>query len=712
MKKNLLRSLLVFVSLLFAIVPFYAQQVKMDARLQQMLKKYDAAESRAMGNKSPISGVQNPISGDNSTLPVLNILIKAQKGKALPLQEHLLRLGFTAKAVNGDMVTAKIPIDRMEDVAACQDVKFMYHSRKFRLLNDKTREETGVDNAHNAVELSTPFTGKGVVVGIVDEGFEFNHVAFQHNDGSSRVLSVWDQSKEGDVPSDVATDNSDSFPEAGGHATHVAGIAAGSVVSGLDYHGMAPEAELVLVASDFDQTNVLDALHHIDTLATNAGKPWVTNFSFGGHDGPHDGTDAYSEAVNTFLGEGKLLVAAMGNENGDNLHTSYDFKEQGETVDILLRKSSDGLYFNIWSNAADSLESFEFRPYIYKDGTKDYKTSSFWEDIYYTGIEESARKQYMYFNCGYSDIPAGANIGIEVKSLRSGGFHAWIEAEFGSYVTQQSGTYLTGDNDYLVCEGGATVHRAIAVGSYNARNSLKNINGSTISYGFYYPIGEVSSFSNAGPSLSDEVIPKPTIAAPGVLIVSAMNQYSDSFSSSSSSNITKTQRNGNTYYYSHKSGTSMATPAVTGILALWLQAFPTMTPEQANEIMRATAKTDSYTTDPNYWGYGKIDAYEGLKKAIAMNDSITLGMSHLTYEVAHTPTLLFTPDRLRILWADQTAEASLTVYDMSGKAIINRQLGAHRAGEESHTDLSALDKGVYLLNIRTPYINISRKIRK
>ena len=99
MKKNLLRSLLVFFFLFFDIVPFYAQQVKMDARLQQVLKKYNAAESRAMGNKSPISGFQNPISGDNSTLPVLNILIKAQKGKALPLQEHLLRLGFTAKAV-------------------------------------------------------------------------------------------------------------------------------------------------------------------------------------------------------------------------------------------------------------------------------------------------------------------------------------------------------------------------------------------------------------------------------------------------------------------------------------------------------------------------------------------------------------------------------------------------------------------------------------
>ena len=688
----------VLLLMFFAALPLVAQNAKLDARLRQVVKHHAATIKKERARADVV--------------PTVNVLIKTEDGKASSLQQELSGIGIRSQAVNQDAVTAKIPVNRLEDVAQSRYVSSVHHSRKFRLMNDKTRQVSQVNPIHNGVDLSTPFTGKDVIVAVVDEGFEYNHAAFQHADGSSRLLSVWDQMQEGGVPGQMPSDPSDSFPDANGHATHVAGTAAGSVISGLDYHGMAPDADLVFVSSDFDLTNILNALYYIDTLAAKAGKPWVANFSFGGHDGPHDGTDFYSETVNGFLGAGKLLAAAMGNENDEKLHTSYDFENAGDTIEILVRKSSYGIYINLWCNAADSTEYFKFRPYLYLNGKKDYKTDSYWEDYYFTEVESSSRKQVMGIAFEYDDVPGSNYVGVEVVSLKPGGFNCWLDAESGVYVTQQSNRFLSGNNQYLVAEGGATIHRAIAVASYNARNKLTNINGSSLSYTYNYPLGQISKFSNAGPSLYDEVIPKPTVAAPGVVAVSAMNKYSDYFSGTGNSIIAKTTRNGESYYYSHKSGTSMATPVVAGILALWLQAFPTMTPEHANEILAATAMQDSYTTDKNYWGYGKINAYEGLKKAIQMNDSILSGFSHLPYEVAHTPTMLFTPDHLRILWADKAPHAVVEIFDVTGKRLVSCRLGRHGAGEEATIDVANLNKGVYIVNIHTPFATISRKFRK
>ena len=95
-----------------------------------------------------------------------------------------------------------------------------------------------------------------------------------------------------------------------------------------------------------------------------------------------------------------------------------------------------------------------------------------------------------------------------------------------------------------------------------------------------------------------------------------------------------------------------------------------------------------------------------------MNDSILSGFSHLPYEVAHTPTMLFTPDHLRILWADKVPHAVVEIFDVTGKSLVSCRLGRHGAGEEATIDVANLNKGVYIVNIHTPFANISRKFRK
>ena len=61
---------------------------------------------------------------------------------------------------------------------------------------NKARTETLVDNVQSGKDLTTPFLGKDVVIGIVDNGFEYGHINFYNTDGTQlRVKRVWNQIK-------------------------------------------------------------------------------------------------------------------------------------------------------------------------------------------------------------------------------------------------------------------------------------------------------------------------------------------------------------------------------------------------------------------------------------------------------------------------------------------------------------------------------------
>ena len=130
-------------------------------------------------------------------------------------------------------------------------------------------------------------------------------------------------------------------------------------------------------------------------------------------------------------------------------------------------------------------------------------------------------------------------------------------------------------------------------------------------------LNQLVSFSSLGPTADGRM--KPDITAPGSMLISSFNSSTSSNRNGEDYNYVVKQENVNTvnYYYGSMEGTSMATPVVTGVLATWLQANPKLTPEQVREILSNTATTDSYTGNitgvgNNRWGYGKINAYDGL----------------------------------------------------------------------------------------------------
>ena len=150
--------------------------------------------------------------------------------------------------------------------------------------------------------------------------------------------------------------------------------------------------------------------------------------------------------------------------------------------------------------------------------------------------------------------------------------------------------------------------------------------------------------------------------------------------------------------YGYMQGTSMASPFVAGIVATWLQAYPQLTPEQLHEIVQNTARKDSFTAtapDSN-WGYGKINALDGLRQCIEKQETgcESIGMPF-------DGTVRISDGNILLGFARDT-QATLGITSMTGSTLFSKQLGKRSAGETLSVGVPQLPKGVYLLSVKTP----------
>ena len=156
-------------------------------------------------------------------------------------------------------------------------------------------------------------------------------------------------------------------------------------------------------------------------------------------------------------------------------------------------------------------------------------------------------------------------------------------------------------------------------------------------------------------------------------------------------------------------GTSMACPVATGLVALWLQANPDLTPADVKAIIKKTARHDSYTGRNtewnNSWGYGKIDAYNGLKEAILMRTAI-----NETYNTTTPITMQKDDDCWKVLFNNDESYADLRIVSMNGQVVESRHITAPRHGDEQVISLQGMAPGVYLFQVSTTANNLTRKM--
>ena len=108
---------------------------------------------------------------------------------------------------------------------------------------------------------------------------------------------------------------------------------------------------------------------------------------------------------------------------------------------------------------------------------------------------------------------------------------------------------------------------------------------------------------------------RPDIVAPGSALVSSYNRFDTAMSRLNSWLCSTVKVDGVDYPYGINMGTSMATPVVTGAIALWLDANPQLTPDDIKDIFKRTAIRDHFVQagNPARWGYGKLDVTAGLR---------------------------------------------------------------------------------------------------
>ncbi len=709
------KKLLVVGALGLMSVPALAQDIKVfdtgskcDGDLAALVEGQSIQRITPMGLKS--------ITPEN----LIEVVVLASDTEAVA--SYVSDAGYAAQAVTDECVVVSVPVALVKALMGRDDVRYMSASRQFRPLMNNARVETNAEKVVAGEGLETPFTGKGVVIGVIDQGFEYKHPAF-----TGRVKKYGMASSSGSLSNTAP--NRDALDEVG-HATHVANIAAGSEVSGGDYHGMAPGADLVLISSDFSSSSVLRQAQAIKKYAEGEGQPWVINMSFGAILGPHDGTTSYDQSMSKLCGEGGLMVAAMGNEGGEKIHAYRTIEDASKPVYLYMKpgtgNTSKVIFSELWSEANDGQENLEITPVLLYKGQLYELTAS---DLmkggfrYSTGVDALNNRQYATMS-GYLtsllsslSIPTNATSVYfmwRVKGPVGAGFHAWLEGVSypASFAAMASGSYQakSGDDNYLVGEGGASIPNAVAVASYNNATSFVSENGG--SYALQVGAkGGISTFSSRGPQIIDA--PKPAVAGPGGVVTSAYSKNAANFSANMAEIVKTVTVSGSKYYYGVMSGTSMACPAVTGIVALWLEANPKLTYDNLIEIFKTTSRRSAQTgaADDNGWnaeaGYGKIDAYEGLKKALELAN--TSGINE-TLNTEAPVTLHKGSNAWRVLFNNDESFADIQLYSANGQLVKTNHVDAPRRGSEQVVSLAGLQPGVYLFKVSTTASSMTRKL--
>ena len=273
-------------------------------------------------------------------------------------------------------------------------------------------------------------------------------------------------------------------------------------------------------------------------------------------------------------------------------------------------------------------------------------------------------------------------LGLKVSATQ-GTVQGWCTN--ASFADKGVPGWTAGDEHSTMGEIGGTGNSIISVGAYVSSNSYKAENSSSETPTGTI-LGSLASFSSIGPR-ADGVV-KPDITAPGAIVCSSVS------SAGSISIVGKTVNWQNkNYRYGYMSGTSMSAPYVTGVLATWLQAYPRLNPQLVKEIFKTTSEIDE--EGDNSWGYGKIDAWEGIKKAIVMREQDAVADAEALTEGVRL--LSASEDGIGLLFMHSDRDVTVNIYSISGSVVSGIRLASVEAGEEVR--IGSLPCGYYLIKV-------------
>ncbi len=679
------RFLNIAAALMFAIS---IQAQKIDARLTALLpsnyKMMSTSGSSAGRQEIDTADVKQKINvsfNSDCTVRSFSAIVMLKEGAECPTA-RLQKLGIEIRQQIGRMLILNVPARSLMALGNIDEIESVRADQMNQLMNNNAREKSKVEEVatwekaqqHN---LPQTYTGKGVLVGIIDSGMDYNHAAFRNADGSTRiklalVLSVeTDNYDEYTSPEDIEQLTNDEVSHS--HGTHVAGIAGGSIVEGLDKQGMAPEADLMLCGLGYYlyDTYIISAITRMFDFAKEQGQPCVVNLSIGYSCFFHDGIS--SEIVQCLKEyykteedkKGRIIVLANGNSagyhsaiyttlpeadsDGYNLKTvlGEDKKVTYDGMEVNSYSSIENFFYNIDGSEFDvelkvvdtitgQVYTLDEKPLyttyytkvseIDKTSTTSYLNNKYYirYDSYSTRLFHEPNLKLAYFVKGQAGKIFRA---IDGRITKSSGYHSY---GLPGYTDGGDNGAFSVD---ICCE------EAIGVGVYYSATSYMDINGNIQQYRDESLLDKIVHFSSWG--TDDNGMNHPDVVAPGAGVCSAYNNYDadyidaeGEFRPEMSAELTDgVNLFGRNHYYGVKEGTSMAAPHAAGIIALWLQAKPDMTYADVRSLMQETSFRDEYVTNPEFIpshnaiqaGAGKIDALAGLERLTGTTAIETVG---------------------------------------------------------------------------------------
>lgn len=581
------------------------QYKKLSASLSDVVQEYEEVGVTASVVNSTRASITPIFVPSGGGAPEAVIFIRCDENASF---ENLP--GIHVNSEKGTLRTAKVSLDVIEELSKKEDVEQLIASAKFSPLNDRAAELTQLNNFRNS--NNQHLTGKGVIIGIVDTGIDSSHPSFE-----GRILSIWDQEIKGSgwearnygkvLTGALLAASEDSI----GHGTHVAGIAAGSHDH---FGGVAPDAHLIVVKTDFNNAHIGDGIEYIFAEADKLGMPAVVNLSLGNHTNAHDGTDCLSELVDISSREGRIIVAAAGNEGETDIHAGADISP-GYIAEVKFRISSDQtppiVIFSGWYEGTGKCEISVRTP----SGsiTPPQELISQGETTRYHQIEN------MFISISTPATPSPRNGDRQFRVKLQSSLIGQIQPGKWQIIIRNAGeSEVKVDiwsavpdvfsvakflppfrKDDIKIGSPGCARSAITVGAYTTKNNWLTVTGSTQRR--HVDEKGIANFSSQGPTRDGRL--KPDIVAPGEYIASCL---SGQVSQPEQSDLVNP-------LFIIRAGTSMSCPFVAGLCALLLQKNSSMTSDEIKKFLQENAKvpveselTGEVIKHHPQWGFGPI----------------------------------------------------------------------------------------------------------
>lgn len=614
----------------------------------------------------------------------------------------------------GDIITlraAKASLSTLENLAG---IDYLEVAQKVSPNLKRVVPDLRADSVYTGHGLDAGYTGKDVIIGVTDWGFDYTHpmyydTSLQH----TRIIAAWDQfKKSGPAPDgysygteyngevELLAAESDTANIYGNayHGSHVAGIAGGSG-GGTEHRGVAYEAEFLFVTFLVDEAAVIDAFSWMKERADAEEKRLVINMSWGLYNlGPLDGTSLVSQAIDELSAQGVIFVTSGGNNGDSPFHIKQTFAADTMRTHVDFWRGANpnryGQTISAWGIEevpfAASIEIYDAAKNKLAESPVYATEGSLNLDTFMTvGVDTVFYKVALD---GSHPLNSKPTIRLRVRNennalhvvlkahANAGTVHFYNVADlttdvgnWGMPFTAWKTDWLAGDNLYSLGEPAST-RSVITVA---AHQSEVRRNGAVIGGGF------IADFSSFGPTIDERI--KPDVSAPGVGVMSSVSSFTDA-------NVTVDETadfEGKMYPFSKLSGTSMSSPATAGVVALMLEANPNLWYNEAKEILHATAREDVRTGDVpetgnTQWGWGKVDALAAVQRA---------EYKFVGVRVLENEDILVYPNpasnRLS-LGSPEVRQVEILSYD--GRVVLSGYLGG---GEQ--VDVSRLHSGMYLV---------------